>query len=133
MADKQCTQHTFDHPFYAGESCKDIYNMNPVSQNMSGYYWIVGTAQLIEVYYGMSYTVSSYEDIYSNNPKTGDNPGYYHIGTQWIYCNMTVVAANFISTCAGVGGEKHMWTPAQVIITPVDDIETLTLMLPLVV
>ena len=52
----------------------------------------------------MSYTGSSCEDIYNNNPETGDKSGYYQTGTQCIYCNMTVIAADFIPTCAGVGG-----------------------------
>ena len=102
MATEQCTQYTFNHPFYPGESCEDIYNMNPESQDMSGYYWI--TDGLTQVYCGMAYTGSSCEDIYSNNPETGDKSGYYRINDdQWIFCNMIA-----ISTCyagdASVGG-----------------------------
>jgi len=104
VADEQCTQHTFSHPFFPGASCEDIYNMNPESQDISGYYWITGTAQLSQVYCGMNYTGSSCLNIYNNNPETGDKPGYYRIGTQWTYCNMTETAAGFISTCASMGG-----------------------------
>ena len=102
VADEQCTQHTFSHPFYPGESCEDIYNMNPESQDMSGYYWIIGTAQLSQVYCGMNYTGSSCEEIYNNNPETGDKSGYYRIGTQWTYCDMLAVTC--FAGDAGVGG-----------------------------
>ena len=88
--------------FLPGESCESIYNNNAESHEWSGYYWITSS----RVYCGMNYTGSSCEDIYINNPETGDKSGYYHINdSQWIYCNMTdLVARNFISTCAGVGG-----------------------------
>jgi len=54
----------------------------------------------------MTYTGSSCEDIYNNNPETGDKSGYYRINDKWTYCNMKDIAtgANFIPTCAGVGG-----------------------------
>ena len=86
--------------FLPGESCESIYNNNAESHEWSGYYWIPS-----RVYCGMNYTGSSCEDIYNNNPETGDKSGYYRINeSQWTYCTMTGVAANFISTCAGVGG-----------------------------
>jgi len=106
--DDQCSVYRFKSPFYPGESCGDIYKMNPESHDRSGYYWI--TDGLRKVFCGMTYTGSSCEDIYSNNPETGDKSGYYRINdTQWIYCNMTAIAAElsaagFIPTCAGVGG-----------------------------
>ena len=90
--------------FLPGESCESIYNNNVESHEWSGYYWITSS----RVYCGMNYTGSSCEDIYNNNPETGDKSGYYRIiDNQWAYCNMTsiaIVAADFISTCAGVGG-----------------------------
>ena len=33
MATEEYTQYTINHPFYPGESCEDIYNMNPESQD----------------------------------------------------------------------------------------------------
>ena len=57
-----------------------------------------------DVYCGMNYTGSSCEDIYNKNPDTGDKSGYYRINNHWTYCRMTAIAANFIQTCAGVGG-----------------------------
>ena len=104
IATDQCTKYRFKSPFFPGESCEDIYNKNPESHNWSGYYWITDGPS--RVYCGMNYTGSSCEDIYNNNPETGDKSGYYRINdTQWIYCNMTVIAnGDFITTCAGVGG-----------------------------
>ena len=73
------------------------------------YYWITSD----RVYCGMNYTGSSCEHIYNNNQETADKSGYYRINeSQWIYCNMTAIAANsdiiissgFITTCAGMGG-----------------------------
>ena len=88
--------------FLPGQSCESIYNNNAESHEWSGYYWITSD----RVYCGMNYTGSSCEDIYNNNPETADKSGYYHINeSQWIYCNMTVIAnGDFITTCAGVGG-----------------------------
>ena len=85
--------------FLPGESCESIYNNNAESHEWSGYYWITNG----RVYCGMNYTGSSCEDIYNNNPETGDKSGYYRISdNHWTYCNM--IAGDFISTCAGVGG-----------------------------
>ena len=53
------------------------------------------------IVHGINYTGSSCEDIYNNNPETGDKSGY---NNQWTYHRMTAIAANFIQTCAGVGG-----------------------------
>jgi len=101
ITDDQCGVYHFKSPFFPGKSCEDIYNKNPESRDRSGYYWISPN----DVYCGMNYTGSSCEDIYNNNPETGDKSGYYRInGIQWTYCNMTAIAAGFISTCAGVGG-----------------------------
>ena len=103
IATDQCTEYRFRSPFFPGVSCEDIYNKNPESHDRSGYYWITDGPS--RVYCGMNYTGSSCEDIYNNNPETGDKSGYYHINdNQWTYCNMTAITANFISTCAGVGG-----------------------------
>ncbi|XP_065893338.1 uncharacterized protein [Dysidea avara] len=88
MATEQCSKYQFKSPFYPGESCEDIYNKNPESHEWSGYYWITNGPS--RVYCGMTYTGSSCLNIYN--------------GTQWTFCNMTEVAAGFISTCAGVGG-----------------------------
>jgi len=104
MATEQCSEYQFKSPFYPGESCEDIYNKNPESHKWSGYYWI--TNGLKRVYCGMTYTGSSCEDIYNNNPETRDKSGYYRINiNQWTFCNMTeITAADFIPTCADVGG-----------------------------
>ena len=100
IATDQCTEHQFNSP---GVSCEDIYNKNSETHNWPGYYWILDGPS--DVYCGMNYTGSSCEDIYNNNPETGDKSGYYRINdNQWTYCSMTAIAANFISTCAGVGG-----------------------------
>ena len=94
MATEQCSKYLFKSPFYPGESCEDIFNMNPESRDRSGFYWILDGPR--KVYCGMTYTGSSCEDIYNNNPETGDKSGYYRINdTQWVYC---------IPTCAGVVG-----------------------------
>ena len=110
----QCKDYHFQSPFYPGDSCEDIYNKNLVSQDKSGYYWILDGPR--KVYCGMPYTGSSCEDIYNNNPETCDKSGYYRINNnQWTYCNMTEIAitagdfiptctGDFIPTCAGVGG-----------------------------
>ena len=106
VADDQCTQYQFKTPFYPGSSCEDIYNMNPESRDKSGYYWILDGPSY--VYCGMNYTGLSCEDIYINNPETGGKNGYYLINnTQWIFCNMTAIAAAFPDghICVGVGGE----------------------------
>jgi len=101
MADDQCIVYEFTPPFYPGESCKDIYNMNPASRDMSGYYWILDGPS--KVYCGMTYTGSSCEDIYTNNPETRDKSGYYRINSsQWTYCDMTIAAC--VTGNAGVGG-----------------------------
>ena len=103
MATDHCDVYHFKSPFYPGESCEEIYTNNPESHDRSGYYWILDGPR--KVYCGMTYTGSSCEDIYNNNPETGDKSGYYRINSdQWIYCNMTAIAADFIPTCAGVGG-----------------------------
>jgi len=101
--DEQCGVYQFKSPFYPGDSCEDIYSKNPESHDRSGYYWITDGPS--KVFCGMTYTGSSCEDIYNNNPETGDKSGYYRLNdTQWTYCNMTAIAAGFITTCAGVGG-----------------------------
>ena len=106
-ADGQCTRYQFNTPFYPGSSCEDIYNKNPESRDVSGYYWI--TDGLTNVYCGMSYTGPSCEDIYNNNPETGNKTGYYRINNQWSLCNMTLIAAiadgRIILSCAGVEGQ----------------------------
>ncbi|XP_065907266.1 uncharacterized protein [Dysidea avara] len=103
VATDQCSVYEFKSPFHPGESCEDVYNMNPESRDLSGYYWILDGPS--KVFCGMNYTGSSCLNIYSNNPETGDKSGYYRIdSTQWTYCNMTRIATDFISTCAGVGG-----------------------------
>ena len=102
MATEQCERYQFQSPFFPEKSCQEIYNMNPESQDKSGYYWILDGPN--KVYCGMNYTGSSCLNIYNTNPETGDKSGYYRIGTQWTYCNMTEIAADFISTCAGMGG-----------------------------
>ena len=53
VADDQCTQYQFKAPFYPGNSCEDIYNMNPESRDKSGYYWILNGPSY--VYCGMNY------------------------------------------------------------------------------
>ena len=108
VADDQCTHYQFKSPFYPGSSCEDIYNKNPESREISGYYWI--TDGLRNVYCGMNYTGLSCEDIYNNNPETGNKNGYYPINdNMWIFCNMTLIAAiadgSMILSCAGVEGQ----------------------------
>ena len=108
IADDQCTHYQFKSPFYPGSSCKDIYNKNPESREISGYYWI--TDGLRNVYCGMNYTGLSCEDIYNNNPETGNKNGYYPINdNMWTFCNMTLIAAiadgSIILSCAGVEGQ----------------------------
>ena len=102
IAVDQCSKYYFKSPFYPGESCEDIYDKNPESRDISGYYYITDGSS--RVYCGMTYTGSSCLNIYNNNPETSDKSGYYRIGTQWKYCNMTETASGFISTCAGMGG-----------------------------
>ena len=100
VADDQCTHYQFKSPFYPGSSCEDMYNKNPESREISGYYWI--TDGLRNVYCGMNYTGLSCEDIYNNNPETGNKNGYYPINNMWTFCNMTLIAASF---CTGVEGQ----------------------------
>ena len=102
----QCTKYHFKTPFLPGMSCEDIYEKNPESRDRPGYYWIIDGPR--KVYCGMNYSGSSCEDIYTSNPEiSGNNSGYYRISDQWIYCNFTVIATGFTSTCAGRGGR---WT-----------------------
>ena len=61
VADDQCTHYQFKSPFYPGSSCEDIYNKNPESREISGYYWILDGPR--DVYCGMNYTGLSCEDI----------------------------------------------------------------------
>ena len=108
VADDQCTHYQFKPPFYPGSSCEDIYNKNPESREISGYYWITDGPR--NVYCGMSYTGLSCEDIYNNNPETSSKNGYYPINnTMWTFCNMTLIAAiadgSIILSCAGVEGQ----------------------------
>ena len=79
--------------------------MNPQTRNLQGYYWIIDGPT--NVHCGMNYTGQSCQHIYNNNPQTGNRNGYYPINnSQWTFCNMTaIVAANTISSCAGVGGQ----------------------------
>ena len=105
MATDQCTEYQFAAPFFPGESCEDIYNKNPQTHNLPGYYWILSGPD--RVFCGMNYTGLSCVDIFNNNPETRVKSGYYRINdSQWTYCNMTAIeiASNFISTCAGMGG-----------------------------
>ena len=112
--DNNCTEYQFKTPYsYVGESCEDIYNKNARSQKWPGYYTIV-----YKVYCGMTYTGSScenifkkYPEIHRNNPK--EKSGYYRLNNnQWIYCDMTKIAAgagDFISMCSVVEvGESRM-------------------------
>ena len=102
MATEQCSEYQFKSPFYPGQSCQDIYNMNSESHDRSGYYWILDGPS--RVYCGMTYTGSSCEDIYYNNPETANKSGYYRINnTQWTFCNVAEISG-FIPTCTGVGG-----------------------------
>ena len=108
IAVDQCSKYHFKSPFYPGESCEDIYEKNPESRDISGYYYITDGPS--KVYCGMTYTGSSCEDIYNNNPETVNRSGYYRVNNNsWTYCNMTAIAittvtGDFISTCAGMGG-----------------------------
>ena len=104
MATDQCTQYTFNHPFYPGESCEYIYNMNPESRDMSGYYWI--TDGPTQVYCGMTYTGSSCEVIFNDYPEIRDKSGYYRINdNHWTYCDMLAIA----SCLAGDAGVSGGW------------------------
>ena len=90
MAVEQCEDYQFQASFFVGNSCQEIYDMNPKSRERSGYYWITKGPR--QAYCGMNYTGSSCEDIYINNPETGDRSGYYRIdGTQWTYCDMMTI------------------------------------------
>ena len=53
MATDQCKEYEFQLPFYPGRSCKVIYNMNPESNDRSGYYWITDGPS--KVFCGMNY------------------------------------------------------------------------------
>ena len=105
IADDQCVSFKLEAPFFPGISCEDIYNKNPQSRDMSGYYWI--TDGLRNVYCGMNYTGLSCENIYDNNPETANKNGYYPINNnQWTFCNMSAIAAGYFNfSCAGVEGE----------------------------
>jgi len=108
VADDQCTHYQFKSPFYPGSSCEDIYNKNPESRGIPGYYWITDGPR--NVYCGMNYIGLSCEDIYNNNPETANKNGYYPINNNnWTFCNMTLIAAiadgRIILSCAGVEGQ----------------------------
>ena len=106
--DDQCSEYRFKAPFYPGDSCQRIYDINPESHEWSGYYWIINSSGPSQVYCGMTYNGSSCEEIYNNSPETGEHSGYYRINDiQFTYCNMTAIAAaaaDIILTCAGMGG-----------------------------
>ena len=90
--DDQCSEYQFKPPFFPGDSCQSIYDMNPESHEWSGYYWIIDSSGPSQVYCGMTYTGSSCEDIYNNNPETGEHSGYYRINDlQFTYYNMTAI------------------------------------------
>ena len=106
---QQCNEYQFDIPFFPGISCEEIYNRNPQSHEMSGYYWILDGPS--RVYCGMSYTGSSCEDIYLNNEATRDKSGYYRINSNnWVFCDMSAARdalfsrGDLRSSCAGVDG-----------------------------
>ena len=105
---QQCGEYQFDTPFFPGTSCEDIYNKNPQTRDMSGYYWILDGPS--KVYCGMNYTGPTCEDIYLNNEATRDRPGYYRINSNgWVFCDMNAIQILFsggalISSCAGVSG-----------------------------
>ena len=106
---QQCSEYQFDIPFFPGVSCEDIYNRNPQSHEMSGYYWILDGPS--RVYCGMSYTGLSCEDIYLNNQATREKSGYYRINNNnWMFCDMDATRdallsrGDLISSCAGVEG-----------------------------
>ena len=128
IADDQCVSYEFEAPFFPGISCEDIYNKNPQSRDMSGYYWI--TDGLRNVYCGMNYTGLSCEDIYYNNPETGNKNGYYPINNnQWTFCNMSAIASYF---CAGVGGEWRRIASLNISVemsVPLDGVRVLTMVL----
>ena len=100
VADDQCFSYEFESPFFPGLSCEDIYNKNTQSRDKSGYYWITNGPS--NVYCGMNYTGLSCEYIYNNNRETGSKNGYYPINNnQWVFCNMTAIAAGlFTFSCA---------------------------------
>ena len=102
--DQQCSEYRFDAPFFPGNSCEDIYNKNPQTRHISGYYWITDGPS--RVYCGMNYAGLSCEDVYINNVETRNKSGYYRIGNNnnngyiWVYCNMR----DMILSCAGMDG-----------------------------
>ncbi|XP_065915238.1 P-selectin-like [Dysidea avara] len=88
--DDQCEVYHFQSPFHPGDSCQELYDMNPDTHDKPGYYWVLDGPR--KVFCGMIYTGSSCEDIYNNNPETGDKSGYYRINdTQWTYCDMMAI------------------------------------------
>ena len=75
--DGQFEKYYFQHAFFPGEFCEEIYNMNPKTHNRSGYQKSILWDDL---------------SLCDNNPETGDKSGYYCINDKnWIYCNMTAV------------------------------------------
>ena len=40
-ATEQCDTYQFSYPFLPGESCKEIYDLNPQTHSRSGYYWLI--------------------------------------------------------------------------------------------
>ena len=70
--DQQCSEYQFDNPFFPGNSCEDIYNKNPQTHHISGYYWITDGPS--RVYCGMGYSGLSCEDVYINNVQLVINP-----------------------------------------------------------
>ena len=93
---QQCNQYQFDTPFFPGTSCEDIYNKNPQSRDMSGYYWILDGPS--KVYCGMNYTGPTCEDIYLNNEAPRDKPGYYRNSSNyWTFCDMNLTRSELFS------------------------------------
>ena len=104
---QECKQYQFDVPFFPGTSCEDIYNKNPQSREVSGYYWILDGPS--RVYCGMSFTDSSCERIYLNNEITRDKSGYYRINNKWVFCDMNAILnlitrGDLMLSCAGMNG-----------------------------
>ena len=56
--DQQCSEYRFDAPFFPGNSCEDIYNKNPQTRHISGYYWITDGPS--RVYCGMNCLVKTF-------------------------------------------------------------------------
>ena len=102
---EQCDTYQFSDPLLPGESCKEIYDLNPQTHNRSGYYWLINP--LRDVYCDMEQRVvcgniGGWTRIASVNITRGDEcpTGWYKSSQDDIsFCRAPAAASGVQRIC----------------------------------